>query len=124
MALLFASRSQEVDAVVAYHPGVVAAAEVARLKAPVLFHHGTADRAVDAAETKKLETVLKAQKTPVELFLYEGADHGFLAYTRPPRYHPQAELLLSRFDSGMRILHRDGRYQQIIERWQTRNATP
>ena len=40
------------------------------------------------------------------------------------RHHPQAELLLSRFDSGMRALHRDGRYQQIIERWHLPDATP
>ena len=40
------------------------------------------------------------------------------------RHHPQAELLLNRFDSGMRTLHRDGLYQQITERWQTQDATP
>ena len=27
--------------------------------------------------------MLKEQGTSVELFVYEGADHGFLAYTRP-----------------------------------------
>jgi carboxymethylenebutenolidase len=93
IALLFASRSRDVDAVVPFHPGPVTAAEVARLKSPVQLHHGTADRAVDVAETKRLVAVLKAQKTPVELFLYEGADHGFLAYTRPARYNPQAAKL-------------------------------
>lgn len=83
IALLFGARSREVDAIVAFHPGPVTAAEVVRLKAPVQFHHGTADRAVDVAKTKNLRAVLKAQKTPVELFLYKDADHGFLAYTRP-----------------------------------------
>jgi dienelactone hydrolase len=58
------------------HPGVVAADEVARLKSPVLFHHGTADRSVDVGETKKLEAALKGQNTPVELFVYDGADGG------------------------------------------------
>ena len=38
---------------------------------------------MDPATAKKREEILKAHKTPVELFLYEGADHGFLAYTRP-----------------------------------------
>ena len=38
---------------------------------------------MDPTTAKKLQEILKAQKTPVELFLYEGADHGFLAYTRP-----------------------------------------
>jgi carboxymethylenebutenolidase len=87
IALLFGARSREVDAVVAYHPGVVAGLEVARLRAPVQFHHGAADRAVDVTKTKELAERLKAQHTPVELFVYEGADHGFLAYTRPT-YRP------------------------------------
>jgi carboxymethylenebutenolidase len=92
MALCFAARSREVDAVVSFHPGPCSEKEIARLKAPVQLHHGTADRSVDMAKTKKLEEVLKAQKTPVKLFLYEGVDHGFLAYTRP-MYHPDAAML-------------------------------
>lgn len=40
------------------------------------------------------------------------------------RHHPQAELLLSRFDNGMRALRRDGRYQRIVERWRAHEATP
>lgn len=40
------------------------------------------------------------------------------------RHNPQAELLLSRFDSGMRALHRNGGYRQIVERWQRHHATP
>ena len=108
IALLFGSRSRDVDAVVPFHPGPVTAAEVARLAAPVQIHHGTADRSVGADESRKLEAVLRAQKTPVELFLYEGADHGFLAYTRPPRYHPQAAKLA--WDRTVRFL--DGRLRR------------
>ncbi|WP_043307954.1 ABC transporter substrate-binding protein [Pseudomonas sp. ML96] len=33
------------------------------------------------------------------------------------RYHPQALQLMQRYDSGMRSLHRDGGYEQIIQRW-------
>jgi carboxymethylenebutenolidase len=87
IALLFAARGTEVDAVVAFHPGVVAAHEIARLRAPVQFHHGTADKAVDVSKTRELAELLKGQRTPVEVFEYEGADHGFLAYTRP-MYRP------------------------------------
>jgi carboxymethylenebutenolidase len=85
MAMLFAARSREIDAVVAFHPGLVMSDRemLAHLQVPVQLHQGTADRSVDATTAKKLEEILKAQKTPVELFLYEGADHGFLAYTRP-----------------------------------------
>ena len=93
IALLFGNRSRDIDAVVAFHPGPVAAAEVARLNCPVQFHHGTADRSVEASETQKLAAALKARDTPVELHLYEGADHGFLAYTRPARYLPEAAKL-------------------------------
>jgi carboxymethylenebutenolidase len=87
IALLFAARSLEVDAVVPFHPGVVTAKEMRRLRAPVQLHHGAADRSIDAAKTRELADALKAQRTPVELFLYDGADHGFLAYTRPT-YRP------------------------------------
>src|SRR5262245_5830798 len=83
VAMLFGARSREIDAVVPFHPAPMKAQEIARLKVPVQIHHGTADGAVSATESQNTEKVLKAQGTPVEVFLYEGADHGFLAYTRP-----------------------------------------
>jgi carboxymethylenebutenolidase len=83
MAMLFAARSREIDAVVAFHAGPITKREIAHLQVPVQLHHGTADQSEDVATSKKTKELLKAQKTPVELFLYEGADHGFLAYTRP-----------------------------------------
>ena len=83
IAMLLGARSREIDAVVPYHPGKVSQAEIARLSCPVQIHCGTADGNVSVADVKALEAMLKAQKTPVELHLYEGADHGFLAYTRP-----------------------------------------
>jgi carboxymethylenebutenolidase len=66
---------------------LVVATEVARRRAPVQLHHGAADRSVDVAKTRDLAEVLKGQRTPVELLVYEGADHGFFAYTRPT-YRP------------------------------------
>lgn len=83
LALLLGARSREVDAVVAYHPGPFSRDEMARLKSPVLIHQGTADKALPAGQTATLVKNLKAQKTPMQVFWYEGADHGFLAYTRP-----------------------------------------
>ncbi len=90
MAMLFAARSREIDAVVAFHPGLEMTDRemIAHVQVPVQLHQGTADQSVDATTAKKLQEILKAQKTPVELFLYEGADHGFLAYTRP-FYRPE-----------------------------------
>jgi carboxymethylenebutenolidase len=69
--------------VVAFHPGAVTAAEVATVRAPVLIHHGTDDHSVAHAHSVELRGFLRAQGTPVELHLYPGRDHGFLAYTRP-----------------------------------------
>jgi len=82
MALLFATRSREIDAVVAFHPAPTEKSELSRLTVPVVVHHGTDDHSVAAESSQKLLGNLRAQKTPVDLFLYEGADHGFLAYTR------------------------------------------
>jgi len=84
MAMQFAERSREIDAVVAFHPGLqmVDLGEFAHLPVPLQLHQGTADRSMDATTAKNLEEMLKARKIPVELFLYEGAGHGFLAYTR------------------------------------------
>jgi carboxymethylenebutenolidase len=92
MAMLFGARSREVDVVVPFHPGKVTGAEIARLKSPVQIHCGTADRNVSVADIRDLERTLRAQSTPVEVHLYEGADHGFLAYTRP-YYKPDAAKL-------------------------------
>ena len=93
IAMLLGARSREIDGVVAYHPGPVAAEEIARLRAPVQVHCGTADRNVPLDQIRALEAMLTAQGTPNEIHLYEGADHGFLAYTRPPRYDPAAGAL-------------------------------
>ncbi|HSK72540.1 MAG TPA: dienelactone hydrolase family protein [Pyrinomonadaceae bacterium] len=92
LAMLLGSRSREIDAVVPYHPGPTTAAEIARLKSPTQIHMGTADRNVSVASIREIEKILKAQSAPVEVFLYEGADHGFLAYTRP-YYKPDAAKL-------------------------------
>lgn len=92
MAMRFGARSRDIDAVVPFHPGKVTAEEIARLKSPVQVHCGTADRNVSVADIRDLEKMLHAQSTPVEVYLYAGADHGFLAYTRP-YYKPDAAKL-------------------------------
>jgi carboxymethylenebutenolidase len=96
IALLFGARSLEADAVVAFHPGPVAGREVARLRAPVQLHHGATDRSVDVARTRELAEALNGRRTPVELFVYEDADHGFLAYTRPSYRPDDAKLAWTR----------------------------
>ncbi len=92
-AMLFGARSRDIDAVVPFHPAPMKEQELLRLmKVPVQIHHGTADESVAVTETQKAEKMLKTQGTPVEVFLYKGANHGFLAYTRP-FYKPDAAKL-------------------------------
>ena len=89
-AMLYAARFGGVKAVVPYHPGPkMKAEEVSGLKAPVQIHQGTADRHIPVADIRELESVLRKQGTPVTVYFYEQADHGFLAYTRP-YYKPDA----------------------------------
>jgi carboxymethylenebutenolidase len=90
-ALLYAVRFDGVKAVVAFHPAAhTKAEEVVGLKVPVQLHHGEADRVSPSAVSRSLEKQLRSQGTSVEVFLYEGAEHGFLAYTRHPEYKPDA----------------------------------
>lgn len=39
------------------------------------------------------------------------------------RYHPQSDLLLQRFDEGMRRIRADGSYQRILDHWRHVEAT-
>lgn len=73
----FTARSREINALVTFHPGVMKADEIKRLNVPVQIHHGTTDESVAVTESLKLEKMLRAQGTPVVVFLYEGANHGF-----------------------------------------------
>jgi carboxymethylenebutenolidase len=92
LALLLGARVTDVDAVVAYHPGPFYPVEMTRLKAPVLVHQGTADHSLSEGQTATLIKNLKAHKIPTQAYWYQGADHGFLAYTRPT-YKPDAAKL-------------------------------
>ena len=93
MALLFANAHPGLTgAVVAYHPGQTRAEEIRGLRAPVEIHIGRADRDVPAEQVRTLEADIKARGVQVETNWYAGADHGFLAYTRPT-YQPDAAAL-------------------------------
>ena len=95
-AMLYADRTREIKAVVPYHPAKMKPEEVAHLKAPVQVHSGTADRHVPVSDIQDLGKILREQGTPVEVYLYEGADHGFLAYTRPYYKPDEAQLAWKR----------------------------
>src|SRR5262249_47648708 len=82
-ALLCAVGFEDIKALVASpRPAHTRAKEVIGLNSPVQIHHGKADRVAPYTVTQELEKQLRSQGTSVEVFLYEKADHGFLAYTR------------------------------------------
>lgn len=92
-AIMFGARSSEVDAVVAYHPAPVRLAEIPRLRAPLLIHHGTADTSVGIENSRRLVAELHNRHRAVDFYEYADAEHGFLAYTR--RFYRPADALLS-----------------------------
>lgn len=95
-AMLYGDHYKDIKAVVPYHPARMEASEVAHVKAPVQIHSGTADRHIPVAWIRELEQVFRKQGTVVEAYLYEQADHGFLAYTRPYYRPDHAQLAWKR----------------------------
>ena len=107
-ALIYATESKEVGAVVDFYaPPVLNPAAyqsrkgpfkldvmdvLDRIKAPVQAHYGAADPIIPLADVERLERDLKAQGTPTEVYVYEGAAHAFYDFTRP-RFHPAAARL-------------------------------
>lgn len=106
-ALLFATQSKDIAAVVPFYapvtpiPGVTREERpkqpldedvVKQIKVPVQGHYGTKDRGVPLADVEKFAAALRAQGTPVEIFTYE-AGHGFFAYNREGAFQPEAAQL-------------------------------
>jgi len=92
--LLFAARSRELKAAVAWYgqlrpaktPGVRSAGPLdlaAQIKTPVFGLFGAADLGIPAADVKEMEAALKASGQTAEFVLYPGAPHAFFADYRP-----------------------------------------
>lgn len=99
ISLQMAARSREVRAVVAYHPGIGTKPDpqlLNEVRSPVQLHQGTADHSVDPKSAIKLRDIFKAHHVPVETFMYEGADHGFVSYARDSYRPDYARLSWSR----------------------------
>jgi carboxymethylenebutenolidase len=93
-AMMYGARFSGVGAVVAFHTSSnTVGADLTGLRAPTLLHHGTGDRVSPHTITLSVEKELRSRGTTVEVFLYDGAEHGFLAYTRHPEYNPEAAQL-------------------------------
>jgi carboxymethylenebutenolidase len=64
------------------------------IRAPVLIHHGEADRTVPASQARLLHDALVRAAKPSILHLYPGADHLFNFSIGPDaRHHPDAARL-------------------------------
>ncbi len=81
----------DLNAGVPFYGGQPPAADVAKIKAPMLMHYGGLDTRVNAG-WPAYEEALKANHIPYEGYIYEGANHGFHNDTTP-RYDKAAATL-------------------------------
>ena len=105
IALMFAARSKEIDAVVPFYGNLRLPPEfnrpvnpfdiVSEIKAPVQGHYALTDAGIPQSDVKKFFEILQAQGTRAELYNYE-AEHGFFAYTRPTYNAEAAKLAQNR----------------------------
>jgi carboxymethylenebutenolidase len=92
--LLYAARSREIKAAVAWYgqikpaksPGVRTAGPLdvaSQINAPVLGLYGEADLGIPVADVREMETALKVAGKTAEFVIYSGAPHAFFADYRP-----------------------------------------
>ncbi len=87
---------QTLSAGVAYYGRQAKAADVAKIKAPLLLHYGALDERINAG-IPEFEAALMAAQKNYELFVYEGANHAFNNDSNAARYNKEtAELAWSR----------------------------
>lgn len=78
----------ELDAAVPFYGPAPAAADVAKIKAPLLIHYAEHDERINAMRAE-FEAALKANNVTYEMHVYQGTHHGF-HNNSTPRYHPIA----------------------------------
>jgi carboxymethylenebutenolidase len=81
----------DLNAAVPFYGGQPPAADVAKIKAPLLIHYAGLDTRINAG-WPAYEEALKANHVPYQAFIYEGANHGFHNDTTP-RYDKAAATL-------------------------------
>jgi carboxymethylenebutenolidase len=79
----------DLDAGVAYYGAQAPAADVPRIRAPLLLHYGGIDPRINAG-IPAYEAALKAAGKTYEIHVYEGANHAFNNDTSPERYDKAA----------------------------------
>jgi len=81
----------ELAGAVPFYGTAPAAADAAKIKAPLLLHFAATDDRVNAS-WPPYEEALKANKVPYQAFTYPGTQHGFNNDTTP-RYDAEAAKL-------------------------------
>jgi carboxymethylenebutenolidase len=76
------------NAGVPFYGAVPAAADVAKIKAPLMFQLAGTDERINAGYPE-YEAALKANNVPFEKYVYEGTQHGF-HNNSTPRYNEAA----------------------------------
>jgi carboxymethylenebutenolidase len=79
----------DIAAVAPFYGAVPAAADIPKIRAAVLVHHGELDTRM-AASWPAYDTALKAIPVPHEGYIYPGAVHGFNCDATPERYNKAA----------------------------------
>ena len=96
MTNTLAVRVPDLNAAVPYYGNQPAAADVAKIQAPLLIHYGGLDERVNAG-WPAFEAALKAAGKTYTAHVYEGAQHAFNNDADGPRYHkPSADLAWQR----------------------------
>lgn len=87
-----AVNTPELDAAVPYYGSQPEAADVTRIKAPIMAHYAGDDERVNAG-IPAFEEALKKAGIEYQIFMYEGAKHAFNNDSNPERYHEAAAKL-------------------------------
>jgi len=105
MVNLMATRITELAAAVPFYGGQPPAADVAKIKAPLLIHYAGLDERVNAG-WPAFEAALKAHHVRYQMFMYPNTNHGFHNDTTPRYDEAAAKLAWSRtlafFDENLK----------------------
>ena len=92
MSWLTATRGEELavrpDCCVGYYPGGVGSVATEEPSCPVLLHFGANDTHIGPDQIE----AVRSTHPEVEIFIYEGAEHGFSCYARAS-FNPEAAAL-------------------------------
>src|SRR5690349_10161573 len=92
LALRAAVENKGVDAAVAFYGRQPPAADVPRIKVPLLLHYAGDDERVNAG-IPEFQAALDAAKVKYQLFMYPGTLHGFHNDSSAARYNEEAAKL-------------------------------